>query len=251
MDSKIYLKSKEDIKKMTEGGKLLKSVKLKLLSSVKEDVSAYEIENLADSLITALGGRPSFKMVPGYHWATCINVNEGLVHGIPRKDVIFKKCDVVSVDVGLFYEGFHTDTSFTVGISARSEVKKFIEKGKMSLNKAVGEATPGKKIYDVSHAIESTLVNEGYSPIRALVGHGVGRNLHEAPQIPCFISGDRKTSLDIVAGMVLAIEVMYAMGSPDVILAPDGWTISMRDGKISALFEETVAVTEDGPSVLT
>jgi len=245
----IPLKTQEEMEIMAEGGKKLARVKNSLKDAVKEGVTAPEIEDLAVKLIQKEGGEPSFKMVPGYSWATCVNVNEGLVHGIPSKSMVFKKGDVVSVDVGMYFKGFHTDTSFSVGISPEEDTKKFLEVGKKALTKAISEVKVGRHIYDISKAIQDTITAAGYSPVKALVGHGVGRELHEEPQIPCFVPGG--DSPEVKPGMVLAVEVMYSQGSPDVVQEADGWTIAMRDGKIAGLFEETVAVSYEGSRVLT
>jgi len=236
---------------MIEGGKRLARVKKALEKRIGAGVSAHDIEVLADELILKEGGKPSFKMVPGYSWATCVNVNDELVHGIPTEEVIFRKGDVVSVDVGMYYKGFHTDTSFTLGIKPSASVRRFLEVGKEALNKAVSEARVGRRVWDISRAIEEVIKAAGFSPIRALVGHGVGRELHEDPQIPCFLPGKVEESARIEPGMVFAIEIMYAAGTPEVEKAPDGWTIRMRDGKISGLFEETVAVSAREPQILT
>ena len=193
----------------------------------------------------------SFTKVENYRWATCISVNEGIVHGIPKKETIFKKGDLVSVDVGIFYKGFHTDTSISVGLDLTPENARFFETGRTALKKAIREAKPGKYIFDISKAIEDTITGAGYTPLRALVGHGVGRELHEEPQIPCFVPDGTSRGPKIVPGMVLAIEVMYTQGKSDIGVTEDGWTIVMRDGKISALFEETVCVTTKGPQVIT
>ncbi len=248
---KVSIKNKSEIKKMIEGGKKLARVKKSLANKIAAGVNAADIEKEAERLIEKEGGEASFKMVPGYYWATCVNVNEGLVHGIPKAEIVFKKGDVVSVDVGMYYKGFHTDTSFTVGVEASPEIEKFLTMGRSALQNAIDKARVGNRIYDISSAIEDTLKAGGATPIRALVGHGVGRALHEEPQIPCFTQGARERSSLISPGMVLAIEVMYAQGTPDVVTLPDGWTISMADGKISALFEETVAITKHGPLILT
>ncbi|MBI2066313.1 type I methionyl aminopeptidase [Candidatus Woesebacteria bacterium] len=250
MENKIFVKSPGDIQKMAEGGKKLAKIKKSLKRAVCLGATAGEIEELAAHLIKEEGGKPSFMMVPNYQWATCINVNKGLVHGIPKPEIVFKKGDVVSVDVGLFYQGFHTDTSFSLGLEAEG-AKEFLAAGDEALKKAIKTAKAGNYIFDISKAIEETVLAGGYRPIRALVGHGVGRHLHEGPQIPCFTNGRREESPRIVPGMALAIEVMYTQGSGEVEVGRDGWTISMRDGKISALFEETVAVTSHGPLVLT
>lgn len=247
----ISIKTKKDIAHMLEGGQKLSRVKSKLRERIAVGVSASEIETLADTLIKKEGAKPSFKMVEGYSWATCVNVNDGLVHGIPKEEIVFKKGDLVSVDVGLFYEGFHTDTSFSVDVEGSYETKKFLSIGRRALENAIGKAKRGNRIYDISAAIEKVIKKAGYTPIRALVGHGVGRALHEEPGVPCFTAGIRNDSPQIVPGMVLAIEVMYTQGSPDIVRDSDGWTIRTRDGKMSALFEETVAIPPHGHIVLT
>ena len=236
---------------MADGGKKLARVKNALALATKAGVRASDIEELAVKLIKEEGAECSFKKVPGYHWATCINVNEGLVHGIPVSSLIFKKGDLVSIDVGVYYKGFHTDTSISVGIDLNSENQRFFNIGRETLNKALKQVLEGNYIYDISKAIEDSIEGAGYTTIKALVGHGVGRELHEDPQIPCFVPGPRETSPQIKVGMVLAVEIMYAMGSDKVEVAEDGWTIAMKDGKISGLFEDTVAVTESGQLVIT
>jgi methionyl aminopeptidase len=251
MENKIFVKSPGDIQKMAEGGKKLSKIKKALKKAVCLGATAGEIEELAASLIKKEEGKPSFMMVPNYKWATCINVNEGLVHGIPKPEIVFKKGDVVSVDVGFFYKGFHTDTSFSVGIGVDKALENFLETGKIALKRAINEAKAGNYIFDISKAIEDTVKGAGYTPVKALVGHGVGKLLHEGPQIPCFTGGRRENSPRITPGIVLAIEVMYAQGSDEVEIAKDGWTIFMRDGKMAALYEETVAVTSHGSLVLT
>jgi methionyl aminopeptidase len=221
------------------------------LEKVEEGANANDLEVLANRLIAKEKAQASFKMVPGYHWATCVNVNAGLVHGIPTDKVVFQKGDLVSVDLGIYYQGFHTDTSFTVGIKTDLEVENFLSTGKETLKQVIAVCQPGGRIYDISRAIETTVKTAGYSPIRALVGHGIGRALHEEPPVPCFVSQKRSESPILNEGLVLAVEIMYAQGKPDVVLANDGWTISLADGKMAALFEETVAITRHGHLVLT
>lgn len=247
----IPIKSPDELKIMVEGGRKLAYIKAELKKTMSKGTRASDIENLATELIKKAKGKPSFKMVNNYYWSTCVNINEGLVHGIPKNSVMFNNGDVISVDVGIFYKGFHTDTSFTVGIEPDVKTTRFLDTGKLALKKSVEKATVGNRIYDISNIIESTIRKSGYSPIKALVGHGVGKLLHEEPQIPCFIQGNREDSPEIKEGMVLAIEVMYSIGKDEVFLDKDGWTIVTRDGKISALFEETIAVRKSGPIVLT
>jgi len=248
---KMYVKTKKEIEIMEEGGKRLHEIKEELARNIKVGVSAYEIEELADKLIKKSGGVASFKMVPGYKWATCINVNEGIVHGIPKKEVIFKKNDLVSIDCGFYYKGFHTDTSYSLGVEADARIDNFLNIGKKALKNAISEAKVGNFIYDISKATETTLKKGKVNPVKSLVGHGVGRNLHEEPQIPCFTLGMRNNSVKIENGLTIAIEVMYTLGDSELVILPDRWTIATRDGKISGLFEETIAVTEKGPKVLT
>lgn len=248
---RIITKTPDEIKIMTEGGKRLGRIKKRLAKMIKPGVSAQEVDGWAEKLIKRAEGQPSFKMVPGYSWATCVNVNDGIVHGIPDKKIVFKKGDIVSLDLGLFYKGFHTDTSFSLGVVPSQRQVEFLETGRLALKRGIEKAIPGNRVFDISKAIQSTLEANGVSPIRALVGHGIGQSLHEGPQIPCFVDGEKKESPKIREGLVLAIEVMYTEGKPEVVVNEDKWTISTKDGKIAGLFEETVAVTSNGPVVLT
>jgi len=247
--NKITIKTDKEILAMIESGKILARVKNQLKKMIKVGVSALDVENMAVKLIKEEKAYPSFMMVPNYHWATCVNINQGIVHGIPKKEIIFKSGDIVSVDVGVYYKSFHSDTSFTLAINPDKNTQKFLDCGKLALKRAIKVCKKGKYISDISQAIEETVRNEDYSPILTLTGHGVGRELHQEPMIPCFVT--KKHNIKIKEGMVLAIEVMYALGRSDLVIENDGWTISMRDGKISALYEETVAVTKHGPIVLT
>lgn len=248
----MNIKTNEEIKIMREGGKKLAEIRRKIKSEIKEGVNAMHIEELATRLIEDSGGAPSFKMVPGYFWSTCINVNEGVVHGIPQGGIIFKKADLVSLDLGFFYKGFHTDVADTVIVGhGDSKKEKFLASGKNALKTAISKASVGNKLGMISKAIEDTVGKAGFNLVKALVGHGVGRKLHEEPFIPCYVSGNPVEELVLKEGLVLAIEIIYSQGSGEVITDSDGWTIRTKDAKIAALFEETVAVTENGPSVLT
>jgi methionyl aminopeptidase len=247
----VSIKTADEIETMQEGGKKLSEIKNAIKKVISVGSGAKEVEETAQSEIKKSGGKASFAMVPGYSWATCVNLNEGVVHGIPHQNIKFKKGDLVSVDVGLYYKGFHTDTSFSIGLEVDKRTRKFMDTGELALKEAIKESKSGNKIYDLSQAMQQTLEKEGLSPVRTLVGHGIGRSLHEEPQIPCFVYGNRSDSLDIVEGMVFAIEVMYTRGNPKVVMYNDGWTLAMASGKISALYEETVAVTSSGPLVLT
>lgn len=249
--NQITYKSPKEIEIMKVGGRKLAKVRDRLFDEVKEDVSAADIEKLANQFIEEEGAEASFAMVPRYKWATCVNINDGVVHGIPHPEIVFNDGDIVSVDVGIYYEGFHTDTSFSKVIGNHPEKQKFLNAGRESLDNAIAEAKPGNKIRDISRAMEETLKKHHLNPIKALTGHGIGRNLHEDPAVPCFVSNALDGRTAIEEGMTLAIEVMYTSGTGEIVLEDDGWTLSTKDAKISALFEETVAVTHDGPFILT
>lgn len=248
---KIDLKTPAEVRIMTQGGRKLGRIKNKLVRQVRAGVSAAEIEDLATELIRQEGGTSSFKMVPGYSWSTCINVNAGVVHGIPKKEIIFKDGDLVSIDVGLYYKGFHTDTSVSTLVGKDKAKERFLAAGKAALDLAIKRAVVGGFLADISGAIESVLKQNSLHPVKALVGHGVGRELHEAPAVPCFV-GPNFPRFQLQEGLVLAIEVMYTAGSGEIVTdRRDGWTIRTKDGKIAGLFEETVAITKAGPSILT
>lgn len=247
----INVKSKQEIGIMQEGGKILSSIKEELREMIKPGVTPRQIDKVAEELITKAGGEPAFKMVKDYYWSTCININEGVVHGIPTT-VPFLEGDIVSVDIGMYYKGFNTDTSFTqIAGKSDSGVTKFLETGRLALKKSISLTRPGNHILDISKAMQEVVEESGYSPIRALTGHGIGRKLHEDPYIPCFWEERSGKGEIIPEGAVFAIEVIYAQGNPDLILLEDNWTIATKDGKIASLFEETVAVTSKGPLVLT
>lgn len=246
----INIKSPEEIALIRENGKKLAQIKDELKKDIVIGNTPANIEKKAEELIFKAGGQPSFKMVKGYRWATCINLNKGIVHGIPTSNVPFKDGDIVSLDIGMFYKGFHTDSAFTVAVGEiPAKTQDFLDTGKNALKLAISKAVVGNHIGDISKTIHTVLTKKGYSPSRDLTGHGVGRQLHEEPSIPGFWTGDANTP-KIPQGAVLAIEVIYSLGSPELVLEEDGWTISTKDGKIAALFEETIAVTEGKPLVL-
>lgn len=253
---KLTIKTEAEIEIMAEGGELISEIRNKIADLVRPGITTGELDRKAEELIIAAGGKASFKMVSGYHWATCINLNDVVVHGIPDSQVI-KTGDKVGIDLGMYYKGFHTDTATTVmcsGTKIQSDrvTEKFLEVGKMALNKAIKQAKWDKRVMDISRAMQETVEAAGYSAVTALTGHGIGKNLHEAPPIPCFVLGKYEDSLILKPGMVIAIEVMYNLGTSDVAYKnDDGWTIVTADGKISGLFEHTVAVTKSGPVILT
>lgn len=249
--NKIIIKTEEEMAIMAEGGRKLARVKKALAKAVKPGVSAMDIENLAVKLIKDEGAQASFKKVPNYKWATCVNVNDGVVHGIPTKSVIFKEGDIISVDVGIYHKGFHTDTAVSVYLGNDPAKKRFLEAGKKADIEGIKQVKKGKTIGDISLAIEKVLLANNLKPVWALTGHGVGRELHELPFIPCFKSDDKTQELVIGTGFVLAVEVMFTTGNGEIKQDNDGWTLRTKDGKIAGLWEETVTVTGNGPMVIT
>jgi methionyl aminopeptidase len=255
----INIKTQEELKIMEHAGHILGETMWELVKHIKPGVSEIEIDALAQKLITEKGGEPGFKKVEGYHHTICVSVNDACVHGIPT-DRTFKPGDKVGIDCGAFYNGFHSDMSETVYIKSQNpniksqddQIDKFLEIGKKALNAAIKEAKVGNRIWHVSKAIQDIVeVQAGYSVVRSLIGHGVGKELHEEPEVPGYIWGKLEKSPVLKTGMVIAIEVIYNMGKPELILDDDGWTLRTKDGKLSGLFERTVAITKNGPVVLT
>lgn len=244
----IPLKTPQEIEIMRAGGRKLRQVLEKVLSVVKPGITTAQLDKIAEAEILRLGGQPSFKKVPGYSWSSCLTINEEVVHGIPGGKKI-QSGDTLGVDVGIYFKGFHTDLATTIEVGGRET--KFLAAGRKALETAIRKAKVGNYVGDISLAIQQTLKEVGYSPVEVLTGHGVGKALHEEPAIPCFLRNSREKTPQLKAGMTLAIEVIYNQGSSEVLLAEDGWTIVTKDGKISGLFEETVAVTGSGPLILT
>jgi methionyl aminopeptidase len=238
---------------MREGGKITARTLKQLLEKAKPGTKTKQLDLLAESLICEAGAEPSFKSVPGYSWTTCIDINDGVVHGVPH-DREIKEGDVVSIDLGTFYRGFHTDAAWTilVGNVENDEAEKFLAVGETALKKAIDQARPGNRVGHISQAIEKEIVGAGYAVVRSLVGHGVGKKLHEKPQVPGFLSGPVESSPELKEGMCLAIEVIYAMGQSRVkVDDDDGWSVRTVDGSLAGLFEHTVAVTKNSSEILT
>lgn len=240
---------RQKIEIMKEGGHKLAVVRDALIEAAKVGVSLQEIENLANSLIAKTGGEAAFKKVPGYHWATCLNLNDIIVHGIPNKTVL-KDGDLLSIDVGLYYKGYYTDTTacLIVGKSSK-EQRKFLEVGLQALNAGIRAAKAGHKVSDISRAIQTIIEKNGYSVVRELTGHGVGKSLHEDPYIPNFVETHHDPVL--VEGQTLAIEPMYTNGLGKMRIEKDGWTIRTVDGSLAGQVEHTIAITAKDPIILT
>ena len=234
---------------MAEGGEILARARRMTAEAVKSGISTLELDAIADKIITEAGAIPAFKKVSGYKHATCINVNNVVVHGIPGKQLI-NQGDIVGIDVGVLWKGLNTDGAVTVICGQKPN--KFLVVAREAMKAAIKKARPGNYIWDLSNTMQETVEKAGYSAVRALTGHGIGHKLHEEPAIPCFRVGEKKDSEMIVAGMALAIEIMANEGVSNVsYINKDGWTIGTADGRMSALFEETVAVTKQGAVILT
>jgi len=247
----IQIKTPEQIAIMREGGKRLNSILQKLLEASIPGAVLLDIDKIADELIAEAAGTPSFKTVKGYRWATCLNVNEVVVHGIPTPYVL-KEGDLLTIDTGLVYRGLHTDTAWTKIMGSSKKNEEFLETGKKALEKAIHAAVVGNKIGHISKAIQETIEGAGYSIVKTLVGHGVGRLLHEEPQVPNYLRGAIEHTLPLQEGMTIALEPIYAMGRGEIVYEnDDGWTLATRDRSLTAVFEHSIAITPDGPRVLT
>lgn len=247
----ITIKTEKEIAIVKEGGKLLKGILKELLQQAKPGVKTQDLDSKADEFIKKIGGTPSFKTVRGYKWATCICVNDEVVHGIP--DDTLKDGDVLCIDIGLLYKGLHTDCAWTIQVGSQTpDVHKFLKTGEEALALAVKQAKAGNRVGHISEAIQKTVEGAGYSVVKALVGHGIGRNLHESPQIPGFLDTQINNTPLLSEGMTIAIEVIYNQGKKDVVYKNnDGWTIVTSDGSLSAVFEHTILITKDRPLILT
>lgn len=242
------LRNSYELKLIRESGRIASLALKKAVETIKVGVSGLEVDKAVAEEIYRQGGDLSYKTVPGYKYATCITVNEQVVHGIPtaRK---FAAGDVVSVDLAVMYKGWHTDCAWTVLLGKDSGKEKFLKAGEEALWLGIKQAVDGNRVGDISSAIQEEVEGSGYSVVRSLVGHGVGRSLHEDPEIPGF--GKKGQGPVLKNGMSLAIEVIYTAGSPEVVLEEDGWTFSSADGSLGGLFEMTVIVGKRAAEALT
>lgn len=248
----IHLKSKEEIKTMQEGGRRLRSVVEELLPKAKEGTTTKEIDKMAEDLIKKQGGESSFKKVENYFWTTCLSINEQIVH-TPPSNRRLKFGDILTVDIGMLYQGFHTDFADTIVIGDVNEAtEKFLKTGKSTLKKAINGAQNNERLGKVSGIIEDEIYGAGYKIIKELTGHGIGRNLHEDPYVFGYRERPLEKTLLMVEGLVIAIEVIYSMGTEKLAYEKsDDWSIVTADHSLSACFEHTIAITDEGATVLT
>ncbi len=249
----IKLKSGEEIAVMKEGGARLKKVVSELIPKIKVGVTTDFIDKEAERLIIKNGGSSSFKKVQGYHWSTCLPINEQVVHTPPAERTL-KNGDVLTVDIGMYFKGYHTDYSdtFVVGKTENKDTLKFLETGRTALRKAIEQAKAGKRLGDISETIEKEITRNGYAITKELTGHGIGKDLHEDPFIPGYLDMPKDKTYMLRPGLVIAIEVIYAMGTGKIAYEKGiDWSIVSADGSLTACFEHTVAITKKNTLILT
>ena len=246
----VTIKSAREIDLMRQSCKLLEEVHDELGKFIKPGISTLDIDRYGDELIRERGGVPNFLNYNGYPASICVSVNEEVVHGIPRKDRILKSGDIVSLDAGLIYKGYHSDAARTYPVGeVAPEVQQLVDVTKQSFFEGIKAARAGNHLYDISNAIDAFIKPYGYGIVRDLVGHGIGTSLHEDPQIPNF--AQHRRGLKLMAGMTLAVEPMINLGTYEVEWLDDDWTVVAIDGLPSAHYENTILITDGEPEILT
>lgn len=246
----VTIKSEREIELMRESCRLLAIVHKELGESIHPGMSTLDIDTLGENLIHKLGCVPNFKNYNGYPASICVSVNDEVVHGIPDKNRILQEGDIVSLDAGLIYQGYHSDAARTYGVGQITpEAQKLIDVTRESFFAGIKMAKAGNHLHDISNAIDAYVRPHGYGIVRDLVGHGIGRKLHEAPEIPNYAK--RSRGIKLRAGMTLAVEPMINMGDPDVVWLDDDWTVVTEDGSWSAHYENTILITDGEPEILT
>jgi methionyl aminopeptidase len=247
----IQLKSAREIEVMAAGGRLLAETHALMARELKPGMTTWDIDKIAEDFISSHpGARAAFKGLYGFPGSVCTSVNEEIVHGIPSRERVLREGDTVSLDFGVQLDGMYTDAAITLPVGdIDAETQRLLDVTKASLDAGIAAARPGNHLGDIGAAVQGVVEAAGFSIVRDLVGHGVGNSLHEDPQVPNY--GKPKRGPKLLAGMTLAIEPMVNVGSAKTRTMPDKWTVVTVDGKRSAHFEHTVAVTEDGPRILT
>ena len=245
----IYCKTDEELELIRKSAEILGKVHAEVAKNIKAGVTTSALDKIAYEYITKNGAKPSFKGYKGYPSSLCISVNEVVVHGLPG-DYELKEGDIISIDGGVYLNGFHSDSAYTYAVGEISEEnKKLLEITKQSLYQGINQALPGNRTGDIGHAVQSFVEKAGYSVVRELVGHGVGKNLHEEPEVPNY--GKRGSGVKLQERMVIAIEPMVNRGTKNIFQERDGWTIRTVDRKPSAHFEHTVVVMKERAEILT
>ncbi|MEY2733902.1 MAG: hypothetical protein RL340_961 [Gemmatimonadota bacterium] len=246
----IQLKSPREIDVMAAGGRILAATHRHIQSAIAPGISTGELDAMVEAFIRGQGAVPSFKGLYGFPASACISINDEIVHGIPSPTRILRAGDIVTVDIGVHHGGFHTDSAWTYAVAAiPPETQRLLDVTERSLHAGIAAATLGNHIGDIGHAVEEVVVRAGYTVVRDLVGHGVGTSMHEEPQVPNH--GKPKRGPKLQVGMTIAIEPMVNVGGAATKTLADKWTIVTLDGALSAHFEHTIAITADGPRILT
>lgn len=246
----VTIKSHREIELMRKAGKLLAQTHEEMAKAIKPGMSTWEVDKIGEDIIRSFGCIPSFLNYNGFPASICVSVNDEVVHGIPSKKRIIKDGDIVSLDAGLIYEGYHADAARTVMVgNVSEEARLLVERTKQSFFEGIKYAKAGNHLHDISNAIGDYCESFGYGVVRDLVGHGIGTNLHEDPQIPNF--RQRRRGIKLQAGMTLAIEPMINTGTYDVYWQDDDWTVVTADGSLSAHYENTILITDGEPEILT
>lgn len=245
----VTIKSQREIELMREAGKILAEVHERLAEFIKPGITTWDINKKGDELIRHYGCIPSFLNYNGYPASICTSVNDVVIHGIPHKKLILEEGDIISLDAGVIYKNYQSDAARTHGVGQiSSEAKRLIDVTKQSFFEGMKYAKAGCHLHDISAAIEDYVVAHGYSCVRDFVGHGIGKQMHEEPQIPNF--HQKRRGIKLVPGMTLAIEPMVNIGRYDVCILDDDWTVVTEDGTLSAHYENTVLITEGEPELL-
>ncbi len=244
------LTDKTDIRKVRESGKILREIFRGIKKLIREGISTAEIDREVEKMILRAGAKPAFKGYKKFPATICASVNDAVVHGIPSEGVVLKDGDIISVDIGLEKNGFYADAAktFAVGKVAK-EAEKLIRATERALTEGIKKAVDGNRISDISNAIQTEIEKSGYQEVRTYVGHGIGRDLHEPPEVPNW--GEKGKGLKLKEGLLLAIEPMVNQGTREINVLSDGWTAVTRDGKLSAHFEHTVMVGKRKAEILT
>ena len=246
----IQLKNPQQIKEMMEAGRITGEALLVARESIREGISTYEIDKIIRNHIEKSGAKPSFLGYHGFPGSACISINDEVIHGIPSKKRILREGDIVKIDVGAFYKGYHGDAARTIPVGKVSEeAEKLIRVTRESFFAGIEKLQVGNRLGDVGHAIDAHVVANGFSTVKKYIGHGIGHDLHETPDVPNYGTEGRGTRL--CAGMTLAIEPMVNVGGESVREMPDGWTVKTADGTLAAHYENTVALTSNGVIVMT
>jgi methionyl aminopeptidase len=245
----IILKNSEEIEKIRIASRYAAELLTDVGRFIKEGVRTIDLETLCEERIQKQKKiKPAFKGYNGYPYCLCVSVNDEVVHGMPGERVL-RESDIVSLDFGILYDSYYGDVALTYAVGRISGIaEKLLAVTESALYKGIKQAREGNRLHDISHAVQSHVEEAGFSVVREFVGHGIGRGLHEEPQVPNF--GEKGTGIRLKTGMVLAIEPMVNMGASDIVIKENGWTAATRDGSLSAHFEHTVAITQNGPEIL-